>query len=89
MRILFQPPRTRIACRVCPEVREDAWGSLSTIVVGLNASAQIEAGILGAPVLTLLAPGFEKGQSGPLTDMAPEKPSVVRRWLHSATRVGQ
>jgi len=59
------------------------------MVVGLDASAEIEAGILGTPVLTLLAPGFEKGQSGQITDMAPEKPSVVRRWLHSATRVGQ
>ena len=58
------------------------------MVVGLNASAEIEAGILGTPVLTLLAPGFEKGQS-PITDMAPEKPSVVRGWLHSGTRVGQ
>jgi hypothetical protein len=125
----------------------------SAAVVGLNTSAQIEAGILGRPVLTLLAPGFEKGQQGTLhfryllreaggyvelakdldehkthlaravtggydvdeirsaverfirpqgwhhratpiladaiTDMAPEKPSVARRWLNSATRVGR
>jgi hypothetical protein len=125
----------------------------SAAVVGLNTSAQIEAGILGKPVLTLLAPGFEKGQQGTLhfryllreeggfvelandlaehtahlaravtggydvdeirraverfirpegwdrpatpilanaiTDMALEKPSVVRRWLHSATRGGR
>jgi hypothetical protein len=38
----------------------------STAVVGLNTSAQIEAGILGKPVLTLLAPGFEAGQQGTL-----------------------
>ena len=38
----------------------------SAAVVGLNTSAQIEAGILGKPVLTLLAPGFEKGQQGTL-----------------------
>jgi hypothetical protein len=125
----------------------------SAAVVGLNTSAQIEAGILGKPVLTLLAPGFERGQSGTLhfryllreeggfvelakdfdehkthlaraigggydvaeirsaverfirpdgwhrpatpilanaiTEMAPGKPSVVRRWLDSATRAGR
>jgi hypothetical protein len=38
----------------------------SVAVVGLNTSAQIEAGILGKPVLTLLAPGFEDGQQGTL-----------------------
>jgi len=38
----------------------------SAAVVGLNTSAQIEAGILGRPVLTVLAPGFEKGQRGTL-----------------------
>jgi hypothetical protein len=38
----------------------------SAAVVGLNTSAQIEAGILGKPVLTLLAPGFEPGQQGTL-----------------------
>jgi hypothetical protein len=38
----------------------------SAAVVGLNTSAQIEAGILGKPVLTLLAPGFEEGQRGTL-----------------------
>ncbi len=125
----------------------------SAAVVGLNTSAQIEAGILGKPVLTLLAPASRKARaarstsvtcsakkvgswssptiststrrisrapsaevttsarfaarsrdsSGPrvgidlstpilataITDMAPEKPSVVRRWLHSATRAGR
>jgi hypothetical protein len=38
----------------------------SAAVVGLNTSAQIEAGILGKPVHTLLVPGFEGGQSGTL-----------------------
>jgi hypothetical protein len=38
----------------------------SAAVVGLNTSAQIEAAILGKPVLTLLAPGFEDGQQGTL-----------------------
>ena len=38
----------------------------SAAVVGLNTSAQIEAGILGKPVCTMLAPGFERGQQGTL-----------------------
>ncbi len=38
----------------------------SVAVVGLNTSAQIEAALLGKPVLTLLAPGFERGQQGTL-----------------------
>ncbi len=38
----------------------------SAAVVGLNTSAQIEAGVLGKPVLTLLASGFEHGQQGTL-----------------------
>jgi hypothetical protein len=38
----------------------------STALVGLNTSAQIEAAILGKPVFTLLAPGFEDGQQGTL-----------------------
>jgi hypothetical protein len=36
----------------------------SDAVIGLNTSAQIEAGILGKPVFTMLAPGFERGQQG-------------------------
>ena len=35
-------------------------------MVGLNTSAQLEAGILGRPVLTILAPEFEEGQQGTL-----------------------
>jgi hypothetical protein len=34
----------------------------SAAVVGLNTSAQIEAGIVGTPVCTLLRPRFERGQ---------------------------
>ncbi|HVQ14941.1 MAG TPA: hypothetical protein VMS40_15175, partial [Vicinamibacterales bacterium] len=38
----------------------------SAAVVGLNTSAQLEAGILGRPVLTILVPEFEDGQQGTL-----------------------
>jgi hypothetical protein len=38
----------------------------SAAVVGLNTSAQLEAGILGKPVYTILAPEFEGGQQGTL-----------------------
>jgi len=38
----------------------------SAAAVGLNTSAQIEAGIVGRPVYTILAPGFEGGQQGTL-----------------------
>lgn len=38
----------------------------SAAVVGLNTSAQIEAALLEKPVLTMLAPGFERGQQGTL-----------------------
>jgi hypothetical protein len=38
----------------------------SAAVVGLNTSAQIEAGILGKPVCTLVAPEFARGQAGTL-----------------------
>src|SRR5690606_5766746 len=38
----------------------------SAAVVGLNTSAQLEAGIVGRPVLTILAPEFTGGQAGTL-----------------------
>lgn len=38
----------------------------SAAVVGLNTSAQLEAGIVGRPVLTILAPEFADGQQGTL-----------------------
>jgi len=67
----------------------------SAAVVGLNTSAQLEAGILGRPVLTILAPEFEEGQQGTLhfsyllkehggfVDVAPDF-DVHRRQLASA-----
>ena len=36
----------------------------SAAAVGLNTSAQLEAGIVGKPVLTILAPEFADGQQG-------------------------
>jgi hypothetical protein len=38
----------------------------SAAVVGLNTSAQLEAAIVGRPVLTILAPEFAEGQHGTL-----------------------
>lgn len=38
----------------------------SAAVVGLNTSAQLEAAIVGRPVLTILAPEFAEGQLGTL-----------------------
>lgn len=38
----------------------------SVAVVGLNTSAQLEAGIAGRPVFTILAPEFSGGQQGTL-----------------------
>jgi len=66
-------------------------------VVGLNTSAQLEAGILGRPVLTVLAPEFEEGQQGTLhfsyllkehggfVDVAPDF-DTHRRQLAAAVR---
>ncbi len=36
----------------------------SVAVVGLNTSAELEAGIVGRPVLTVLAPDYAEGQQG-------------------------
>jgi hypothetical protein len=38
----------------------------SAAVVGLNTSAELEAGIVGRPVFTLLVPEFSGGQQGTL-----------------------
>ena len=38
----------------------------SAAVVGLNTSAELEAGIVGRPVFTILAPEFAQGQEGSL-----------------------
>ena len=51
-----------------PDFRRDYFDSLyySAAVVGINTSAQLEAGILGRPVLTIFAPEFEHAQAGTL-----------------------
>lgn len=51
-----------------PDFRRDYFDSLyhSAAVVGINTSAQIEAGILGRPVLTVRLPEFVHAQSGTL-----------------------
>jgi hypothetical protein len=51
-----------------PDVRRDYFDSLyySAAVVGINTSAQIEAGIIGRPVFTVRAPEFEHSQAGTL-----------------------
>ncbi|HXH24767.1 MAG TPA: hypothetical protein VNI78_05930, partial [Vicinamibacterales bacterium] len=51
-----------------PDVHRDFFESLyySAAVVGVNTSAQIEAGIVGRPVFTVRAPEFEHAQAGTL-----------------------
>jgi hypothetical protein len=51
-----------------PDFRSDFFDSLyhSAAVVGINTSAQIEAAILGRPVLTVRAPEFAHAQAGTL-----------------------
>lgn len=46
--------------------RSDFFDSLfhSAVVVGVNTSAMIEAGIVGRPVFTVLAPEFQHSQAG-------------------------
>lgn len=50
------------------DFRRDYFDSLyhSVAVVGINTSAQIEAGIVGRPVFTVRAPEFAQGQDGTL-----------------------
>lgn len=66
----FTPPDARVAVALPQAMNADP--SLfdtvhhSAAVVGLNTSAQLEAGILGRPVLTILAPEFSEGQQGTL-----------------------
>jgi len=67
----FNPSRgSRVAVTTSGVMNADQllYDSLyhSAAIVGLNTSAQIEAGILGKPVYTMLAPGFERGQQGTL-----------------------
>lgn len=66
----FEPPDPRVAVALPRAMNADPT-LLDTVhhsaaVVGLNTSAQLEAGILGRPVLTILAPEFEEGQQGTL-----------------------
>ncbi len=51
-----------------PDFRRDYFDSLyySAAVVGINTSAQLEAGILNRPVLTICAPEFAHAQAGTL-----------------------
>ncbi len=64
-------PGTALALGDAP-VNEDSRSAFfdalyhSRAVVGVNTSAQIEAGIVGRPVYTLLAPEFEETQEGTL-----------------------
>ncbi|HEY6613724.1 MAG TPA: hypothetical protein VIZ32_04375, partial [Vicinamibacterales bacterium] len=95
----FEPPDARVAVALPRAMNADPT-LLDTVhhsaaVVGLNTSAQLEAGILGRPVLTILAPEFEEGQQGTLhfsyllkehggfVDMAPDF-EVHRRQLAAA-----
>ena len=65
----FEPPDARVAVALPRAMNADPT-LLDTVhhsaAVGLNTSAQLEAGILGRPVLTILAPDFEEGQQGTL-----------------------
>ena len=51
-----------------PDFRRDFFDSMfySAAVVGINTSAQLEAGIIGRPVLTIRAPEFAHSQDGTL-----------------------
>jgi len=51
-----------------PDFRRDYFDSLyySVAVVGINTSAQLEAGIVGRPVFTIRAPEFAHSQEGTL-----------------------
>ncbi len=51
-----------------PDFRRDYFDSLyySAAVVGINTSAQLEAGILNRPVFTICAPEFAHAQAGTL-----------------------
>jgi len=66
----FTPPDARVAVALPQAMNADPT-LFDTIhhgaaIVGLNTSAQLEAGILGRPVLTILAPEFSDGQQGTL-----------------------
>jgi len=66
----FSPPDPRVAVSLPRAINADQtlFDTVhhSAAVVGLNTSAQLEAGIVGRPVLTILAPEFAEGQQGTL-----------------------
>jgi hypothetical protein len=66
----FSPPDGQVAVSMPRAINADQtlFDTLqhSAAVVGLNTSAQLEAGITGKPVLTILAPEFADGQQGTL-----------------------
>jgi hypothetical protein len=66
----FTPPRARVAVSFPQSIQTDRtlFDTLhhSAAAVGLNTSAELEAGIAGRPVLTILAPDFAEGQQGTL-----------------------
>ena len=66
----FTPPQPRVAVAAPRAINADQtlFDTVhhSAAVVGLNTSAQLEAGIVGRPVLTILAPEFAEGQQGTL-----------------------
>lgn len=66
----FVPPDSRVAVSMPRAINADQtlFDTVyhSVAVVGLNTSAQLEAGIVGRPVLTILAPEFADGQQGTL-----------------------
>ena len=53
---------------ITPGARDDYFDSLfhSAVVVGLNTSAMLEAGILGKPVFTVMLPEYADNQEGTL-----------------------
>ena len=63
-----RPPRVAVAFPQSMNADQSLFDTLvySAAVVGLNTSAQLEAGIVGRPVLTILAPEFADGQQGTL-----------------------
>jgi hypothetical protein len=66
----FDARRARTAVSLPQSIQSDRtlFDSLhhSAAAVGLNTSAELEAGIAGRPVLTILAPEFAEGQQGTL-----------------------
>jgi len=65
---LDAPTRVAVGFPQAMNADESLYESLyhSAAAVGLNTSAQLEAAIVGRPVLTILAPEFAEGQQGTL-----------------------